>query len=129
MRSDVYFHNSDAFPQSKGRRVIADDFVFSFLRIIDEQAISPGAWVFNTVKKHENTYAFHAPNDSTLIIELEKPFAPFLSLLSMQYCSVVPMEAIQFFDDEYRRNPVGPGPFYLKYWDEDVKLVLLKNQN
>ena len=129
LRTDVFFHDSQAFPQAKGRKVVAGDFVFSFLRIVDEDAVSPGAWVFNAVKKVNNTFAFSAPNDSTLIIELEKPFAPFLSLLSMQYCAVVPSEAIQFFGDEFRRNPVGTGPFYLKYWEEDVKLVLLKNPN
>lgn len=129
LRSDVFFHNSQAFPQAKGRRVVAGDFVFSFLRIVDEKAVSPGVWVFNSVKKDKDTFAFSAPNDSTLIIELEKPFAPFLSLLSMQYCAVVPSEAVQFFGDEFRRNPIGTGPFYLKYWEEDVKLVLLKNPN
>lgn len=129
LRSDVYFHNSKAFPQAMGRKVIADDFVFSFLRLLDDQVVSPGAWVFNSLKRDENTYAFSAPNDSTLIIELKESFAPFLSLLSMQYCSVIPFEAIRFFGDEFRRNPVGTGPFYLKYWEEDVKLVLLKNPN
>jgi peptide/nickel transport system substrate-binding protein len=129
LRSDVFFHNSDAFSSTKGRKVVAGDFVYSFLRIVDEQKVSPGAWVFNAVKRSGSEYAFNAPNDSTLVIELEKPFAPFLSLLSMQYCSVVPKEAVLFFDDEFRRNPVGTGPFYLKYWEEDVKLVLLRNPN
>jgi len=129
LRSDVVFHDSQAFPQSIGRKVVANDFVFSFLRIMDENSVSPGAWVFNNVKKDENGYAFSAPNDTTFTIELQKPFAPFLSLLSMQYCSVVPKEALHFFGNDFRSNPVGTGPFYLKYWEEDVKLVLLKNQN
>ncbi|RLD39472.1 MAG: ABC transporter substrate-binding protein [Bacteroidetes bacterium] len=129
LRSDVFFHDSKAFPNGSGRKVLAKDFVFSFLRIVNEQSVSPGAWVFNMVKKNANNYAFFSPNDSTLIIELKKPFAPFLSLLSMQYCSVVPSEAVKFFGDNFRRNPVGTGPFYLKYWEEDVKLVLLKNPN
>lgn len=129
LRQDVFFHDHPVFPNSKGRKVVASDFVFSFNRIVDEHAVSPGSWVFNSVKKKDDSYAFLAPNDSTLLIELEKPFAPFLSLLSMQYCSVVPYEVVQFYGDEFRRNPVGTGPFYLKYWQEDVKLVLLKNPN
>jgi peptide/nickel transport system substrate-binding protein len=45
----------------------------------------------------------------------------------MQYCSVVPHEALAFFGSEFRRNPVGTGPFRFKMWQEGVKLVLLKN--
>lgn len=129
LRSDVFFHDSKAFSKNKGRKVVANDFVYSFKRIVDDKQISPGAWVFNAVKRKGDEYAFKAINDSTFTIELEKPFAPFLSLLSMQYCSVVPQEAVQFFGDEFRNNPVGTGPFYLKYWEEDVKLVLLRNPN
>ena len=32
LRSDVFFHDSQSFPKGKGRRVVAGDFVFSFLR-------------------------------------------------------------------------------------------------
>lgn len=125
LRDDVYFHPNQAFNTGIGRKVIAADFVYSFNRIINEKIGSPGAWVFNSVKRN----AFSAPNDSTFIIELENPFAPFLSLLSMQYCSVIPFEAVEYYAENFRKNPVGTGPFYMKFWEEDIKLVLLKNPN
>ena len=45
----------------------------------------------------------------------------------MQYCSVLPHEAVDFYGTEFRRNPVGTGPFSFKMWQEGVKLVFLKN--
>jgi peptide/nickel transport system substrate-binding protein len=47
----------------------------------------------------------------------------------MQYCSVVPHEAIEYYGADFRRNPVGTGPFKFGMWKEGVKLVLLRNDN
>jgi len=128
LRKDVFFHDSPAFPAGRGRRVVAGDFVFSFNRIIDPKVASPGSWLFNNLSKSKEMPAFEAPDDSTLIIHLEQPFPPFLRLLSMQYCSVIPREAIAYYGNEFRRNPVGTGPFIFKMWQEGVKLIFLKNQ-
>ncbi len=129
LRSDVYFHNNIAFKEGKGRKVTSDDFVYSFNRLLDEELASPGAWVLQKVKNENSKYAFHAPNDSTFVIRLEEPFPPFLGLLGMQYCSVVPHEAVYFYGADFRQNPVGTGPFKFGMWKEGVKLVLLKNDN
>lgn len=128
LRQDVFFHESSIF--KKKRKVVASDFVYSFNRILDPSIASPGIWIFRDVAKNQNgNYAFYAPNDSTFEIELNKPFPPFLSILSMQYCSVVPKEAIAIFGKDFRNNPIGTGPFFFKFWKEGEKLVLLKNQN
>ena len=127
LNNRVYYHDNQCFKDSVGRRVSAKDFVFSFNRILDSKLGSPGLWVFNMVDKSWKENGFNAPNDSVFQIKLKQPYTPFLSLLSMKYCSVIPHEAIEFYADDFRRNPVGTGPFILKYWEEGLKLVLVKN--
>lgn len=126
LRNNVYFHNHELFQGGNGRKVLAKDFVYSLERILDPKTASPGAWIFSDKLAEE---PFLAPNDSTLIIQLKQPFSPFLSVLSMPYCFVVPQEAIDKFGKDFGRNPIGTGPFRFKQWEDDVKLILLKNEN
>lgn len=130
LRNDVYFHDSPSFEDGKGRRVVASDFVFSFSRLIDPGLTSPGMWVMNPVARNTNgSLAIRAHNDTTLVIKLQRPFPPFAGLLTMQYCAVVPHEALARYGQDFRRNPVGTGPFRFKYWKEGVQLVLRRNEH
>lgn len=131
LRSDVYFHDHPVFAEGKGRKVIAQDFVNSFYRIIDPKLASPGAWIFNDVDFTEKSdySGFIAVDDTTLKIILKNAFPPFLGILTMQYCSVVPHEIVEKYGEDFRSNPVGTGPFKFKTWKEGVKLVFVKNEN
>jgi len=130
LRNDVFFHDHSLFSQGKGRKVVASDFEYSLKRIIDPAVASPGAWIFNNVNDDlsNNKYNFKALNDSTFVILLKKQFPAFLSMLSMQYCSVIPKEIVEYYGKDYRKNPVGTGPFQFIKWNEGIKLVLRKNQ-
>jgi oligopeptide transport system substrate-binding protein len=129
LRKDVLFHDNPVFPRGKGRRVLAKDVVYSFSRITDPKVASPGAWIFNYVEKNGEHFSFSAPDDSTFVIRLKQPFPPFPGILTMVYCSIVPHEAIEKYGPEFRKNPVGTGPFIFRMWKEGVKLVLVKNQD
>jgi peptide/nickel transport system substrate-binding protein len=127
LRNDVYFQNHPVFKNGKGRKMVAKDFVYSFYRLIDPKVASSGGWIFSDKVKDANS--FKALNDSTFQIQLLKPFPAFINLLSAQYCSVVPKEIVEHYGKDFRNHPVGTGPFKFKYWKEDEKLVLLKNEN
>ena len=129
LRNDVYFHSSPAFPNSIGRRVVASDFVFSFNRIVDPKTASPGAWIFSVLNHEMPNKGCVAVNDTTLELHLSKPFPPFLGLLSMPYAYVLPREAVEHFGSSFRVNPVGTGPFMLKYWREGEGLIMRRNPN
>ena len=121
LRKDVYFHKNAAFGDSENRVVTAQDFVYSFNRLLDPKVASPGRWVMNAVEQ------VTAVNDTLLEIKLKEPFPPFLGMLGMRYFSVVPKEAVEYYGNSFRKNPVGTGPFTFKLWEENVKLVLRRN--
>ena len=126
LRNDVFFHESEAFENGIGRKVVANDFVYSFERVMDVKKTTPGAWVFGSVAPD---IPFQALNDSTLEIRLKNSFPPFLGLLGMKYCSVIPKEAIDKYGDDFRSNPVGTGPFKFHFWIENSRLALHRNVN
>ena len=107
------------------RSVTAQDVLYSFNRILDPKVASPGLWIFNEVAEN----GFSAPNDTTFVIKLKHSFSPFLSLLSMPYCFIVPQEVVEYYGADFRKHPCGTGPFYMQMWKEGVKLVLRRNNN
>ena len=121
IKNEVYFHESQSFGDDLTRTVNANDFEFSFERLKNPNLGSPGLWALKNIK------SFKAENDSIFTIHLNKPFAAFLGMLSMKYFSVVPKESVLYYGDKFGKNPVGTGPFKFKKWEENIKLVLRKN--
>lgn len=128
LRDDVFFHPHELF-KGKKRKVVASDFVYSLNRILDEKTASPGRNLFTCIEKTNNGYAIKAESDSVLTIRLKEPFSPFLGILTMPYASVVAKEVVEHYKQDYRKNPIGTGPFRFKMWKEGVKLVMLKNED
>lgn len=126
LRNDVYFHENELFKSLK-RKVVAQDFVYSLNRIIDENVASTGGWLFNGKVRDVNP--FEAVNDTVFVIHLKSPFKPLLGLLTLQYCSVVPKEVVEYYGKDFRKHPVGTGPFKMVRWEENNALVLNKNDS
>jgi peptide/nickel transport system substrate-binding protein len=104
--------------------------MYSFNRIVSSEVASPGAWIFQKVNRNDlGEYAFFALNDSVFQIVLTEPFPPFLGILAMKYASVVPQEVVMQYGKDFRKFPVGTGPFQFQLWEEGIKLVLRKNEN
>ena len=125
LRNDVFFHDDSCFNNGKGRRLIAQDVVYSFNRLLDKTVASPGGWIFNG--KVDFINAFAAIDDTTFTVKLLRPYPPILGILSMQYCSIAPKEAVEKYGADFRRHPVGSGPFQFVAWEEGQGLILKKH--
>ncbi len=125
LRDDVFFHDDACFPGGRGRKMTAADVVFSLQRLIDPKTASPGSWIFN--RNVDSLLPFSAIDDTTFRLALVKPYNPILGILSMQYCSIVPREAVEKYGSSFRRHPVGTGPFRFVAWEEGQALVLAKH--
>lgn len=138
LRTDIQYYNPDSIHNSSGLKFVASDVVFSFTRLLDPQTASPGAWIFSDKIDVEELFdssipasqkAFYAPDDSTFILRLKSPNSTMLSQLGTAYCYIVPQNLGNKNGIEFGRNPIGTGPFFLKLWEDDVKLILRKNPN
>ena len=125
LRPDVFFQDDVSFSNGNGRRMVASDVVYSFQRLMNSKTASPGAWIFNG--KVDSVEPFKAINDTTFQLKLTHPYQPILGILSMQYCSVVPHEAVEKWGTDFRRHAVGTGPFQEVAWEEGQALILKKN--
>jgi peptide/nickel transport system substrate-binding protein len=133
LRTDLHFHADPCFGPAGSRRLRSTDFAYSIRRICQPATASPGLWVFrNTLLgaadyhagKLDHLPGVHCPDDSTLVLQLAAPFPPFLQLLAMPYAAAVPHEAVAHYGADFRRHPVGSGPFSFFRWEEGRLLVL-----
>ena len=125
LHNDVFFHDNDAFPNGKGRKMTAQDVVYSFTRIMDKNTASSGAWIFNG--RVDSLQPFIAVDDTTFQLRLRSPFHPVLGILSMQYCSIIPHEVVEKYGKDFRSHPCGTGPFQFVAWEETQALIFKKN--
>lgn len=126
LRRDIYFHRDDCFQQLP-RRLVAADVVFSFQRLVSENGPQ---WIFGPVAEDSSgRKLFQAPDDSTVTIQLRTAYAQFLQVLTMPYCYVVAPEAVERYGKNFGRHPVGTGPFFMRRWVENEKLVLNRNDD
>ena len=116
LRTSVHFHPHPTF--SGNRLLTAADVVYSLNRLKDPAVSSPGAWVMGWVD------SVYSSNDSTVHIQLQRSFSPFIRVMSMKYTSVVPQEAVESTAYPFAEFPSGTGPFYLKRWVPGDRLIL-----
>lgn len=127
LRKGVRFQN--------GREVNAEDFRYSFLRVLDPRTKSERTWILDRLEGAADLLAGRAADlrgirvqdRYTLELRLAEPFAPFLALLAYPAAMVVPREEVERAGPDFSARPVGTGPFRLTEWRRDDHLVLTAN--
>lgn len=125
LREGVRFHPHPEVPGwGEGRELVASDVVFSLNRLRDPAVASPGGWILEALDTNAAGRGIEAPDGARVVFHLKEAFPPFLGLLTTPYASVVAPEVVEHFGADFRRQPVGTGPFRLAWWVEDVACVL-----
>ncbi len=127
LREGVKFHN--------GREVTADDFVYSFSRIINPKTKSPAAHSLEKVLGFKEFQAgkinyvkgLKSLGKYTFEITLSEPFYPFISVLGVINLKVVPQEELEKPGSVFQKFPIGTGPFKFASMKEDEEIVLEAN--
>lgn len=127
LRRGVRFQN--------GREVSAEDFRYSFLRVLDPKTKSERTWVLDRLEGAADLVAGRAADVRgirvrdryTLELRLAEPFAPFLALLAYPAAMVVPREEVERAGPDFSARAVGTGSFRLAEWRRDDRLILEAN--
>ncbi len=129
LRPGVQFHH--------GREVTAEDFVYSFTRLLGPKAGGPVADFLRRIQgaddfvqgKATRVQGLQAIDRYTLRIALKEPFAPSLTVLGLANAAVVPKEEVERLEDRFAQTPVGAGPFKLVRWEPGKEIILEANEH
>jgi|YNPMSStandDraft_1061717.scaffolds.fasta_scaffold00020_78 oligopeptide transport system substrate-binding protein len=125
---------------SDGTPITAQTFKYSWLRALDPKTASEYAYQLYYIKNGEAYNAGKAKaedvgikviDDYTIQVTLENPTPFFLSLTAFPTYMPVPMHVIQKYGDKWilPENLVVNGPFKVKEWLPNQKIVFVKNDN
>lgn len=133
------FHLRPGACWSDGEPVTADDFLYSFRRVLTPATAAPHPEVFFPVKNAEAYYqgrvrdfsevGFSAPDTSTLVVQLEHDNPLFLSYAAAGAWIPVNARAVERYGRRWTLpgRYVGNGPYTLGEWIPNQRIVVNKN--
>ncbi len=134
LRKGAKFHN--------GKEVTAEDFKYSFDRLLNPDTGSTVAWLLENVKgaqermagKTTDTEGIKVIDTYTLEITLASPSPSFLSWLAHPGTAVVDRETVEKAGKDFKSTGakpevvVGTGPFKLSLWKPKYAIKLVRNE-
>jgi len=114
------FHLRPGVKFSDGTDLKASDVKYSLDRAKDDPS---QVWTFTLVAVKE----IATPDDATVVITLNQPWAPFLADIAMFNGSVVPEAWAKGNEARLATEMLGTGPFTLAEWKKEEYLLLKKN--
>ncbi len=145
IKKNIQYHDNIAFNNQK-RFLTAHDFVTQIKRLAYLPTKSNGWWLFDqkvkglnkfrdTVQNDFNLFksykveGLYALDDSTLVIELTKPYPQLLYALAMSFTAPMPIEVVEYYRNDLSKVMVGTGPFTLSKYEMNHSIFLTKFAN
>jgi len=143
IRKGIHFTPDPAF-KGVERELVAQDFIYSFMRFVDPKIRSPYAFLVEgkiegldeLAARAKATGKFDydakipgmmAVDRYTLRFRLVQNDYNFPYITAMVPAWVVAREVIEAYGDDVLAHPVGTGPYRLKSWTRGAKIVLEAN--
>ena len=145
------FHLRDGLKWSDSSALTADDFVYSWQRLVDPSVAAPYAQTVlgmvegyddaigrtdadgnTTVDPDPTKLKVEAPDDKTLIVHMAKPTPYFDKLAAFVSLSPVKKDVVEANPDGWSIDPktyISTGPFKLTGWEPGSYLMFEKNEN
>lgn len=140
-RTHTFYLRKDA-RWSNGDPVTAEDFVYSFRRLMTPATASPYGWFADIarIKNGSDILAGKLPPEQlgveaidahTLRFTLDAPIPFFVKMLSHPVMFPVHQKTVEKHGDAWTRpdNIVSNGPFKMQQWSVNEKMVLVKNEH
>lgn len=145
IKPNVRYHDDPVF-KGQPRYVEAEDFITQLKRIAFAPTKSTGWGLFEGRIKGINEFRKLAGEDfskfkslsieglkaldkQTLQVDLEAPYPQMLYTFAMTFTSPLPMEAVEFYKNDFNDHMLGTGPFILKEWKKEDHITFVKNPN
>lgn len=145
----ITFTLRDDIKYSDGVPVKAGDFVYSWKRLLNPHTGAPyntllgdikGATEYMTAKVPtdtvklpdlENALGFSAPDDRTFKVELKGPSTYFVTICALWNTVPLRQDVIEKHGRQWTEpnNYVSTGPFKIKSWEHQSKIVLVPNEH
>ncbi|HYM19373.1 MAG TPA: ABC transporter substrate-binding protein [Candidatus Kapabacteria bacterium] len=139
LRNDVYFQDDPCFPNGKGRKFTAQDVVYSWTRCCDPrtntlalpyfQVIRGAKEYFDSKASLSGVSGLKAPDDTTLVVTLVKPFSPFINYCTVGAAYIYAHEAVEYYGKDFTHHGVGTGPYRFLDYKEGRYCLLARNEH
>ncbi|MEI7616727.1 MAG: peptide ABC transporter substrate-binding protein, partial [Actinomycetota bacterium] len=129
IKKGVKFHS--------GKELKAQDFVYSWTRLVFKDTASRLAYLLSSVDGYEECQdgsatdlrGIKALDDYSFQVTLKYPFADFLNTLGSAAFYPVSKDSIEKAADKAGEMPDGTGPFKFVKWEHDQYIELVRNED
>jgi oligopeptide transport system substrate-binding protein len=137
----IVFHLRDDVQWTDGKKVRAQEFEYSWKRLLNPKTASQYAYILFDIAnaqeyaegkiKDSSAVGVRAQDDQTLVVTLRHPASYFLAITTFEVTYPQRQDVIEKFDTRWTEpgNIVTNGPFRLTSWKHENEIELQANAN